>query len=690
MPVTFERFDDYAVVTIDNAPVNAIGRSEREGLLAAVMRAETERGLRGVIVQGQGRMFAAGADTREFDGAPLPPQLPDVLDAMERASVPWIAALRGAALGGGCEIALGCRLRIAAPDVTIGLPEVTLGVVPGAGGTQRLPRLIGYPAALSLIAEGRVAKAAEALTLGLVDQIAEDPLAAALTVLRAGTIAAGEVLSQRPRPIFDAAAEAEAIDRANKKMRGQIAPHRAIGLVLLSTRSEFAEGASAERTMFLDIRTGAQAKALRHMFFAERGARPSAELARVTPRDIKRAGVVGGGTMGAGIAYALVRIGIPVMIVETDADAVLRAQQNVDRLFADSVKRGLVDAARAAALAEMLGVSDDFERLRDVDLVIEAAFEDFAAKRTIFERLDAVAPAHAILATNTSYLDVDEIAATTRRPQDVLGLHFFSPAHIMRLLEIVRATETSDVALATGFALATKLKKIPVISGVCDGFIGNRILARYREAADTMLMDGGLPWEVDEAMVAFGYPMGPYEAQDLSGLDIAYANRKRWASKRDPHRRYVTISDRMVEEGRLGKKVGVGWYRYPGGGGAVVDPLLEDLIRDEAHFAKVTRRSFDAEEIRHRLLLAMINEAADILHEGIAASADAIDLVTVHGYGFPRWRGGLMHYAESLGYPRLVADLQALATEDPVAWKVSKGLLALAANAKEKAAAVDE
>ena len=680
MPVTFERFDDHAVVTIDSPPVNAIGRAEREGLAAAIARAAAETGLRGVIVQGRGAIFAAGADAREFDGAPLPPHLPDVIDAIERATVPWIAALRGAALGGGCEIALGCRLRIAAPDATIGLPEVTLGVVPGAGGTQRLPRLIGYPAAVSLISEGRIVKAVEALKFGLVDRIAADPVAAAVDILRDRTTAYPDVLSQRAKPAHQPAAEAEAADRANRKMRGQTAPHRAIDLVSLATRADFAEGATAERAAFLEIRAGAQAKALRHMFFAERGARVPAALAKVVPREIRRVGVVGGGTMGAGIAYALVLIGIPVAIVETDADAVARARHNVARLFADAVERGLLAADRAAALAETLAVGDDYAALRDAELVIEAAYEDFAAKRAVFSRLDDVVPGGgAILATNTSYLDVDEIAAVTRRPADVLGLHFFSPAHVMRLLEIVRGRETSDVALATGFALAAKLKKIPVVAGVCDGFIGNRILARYREAADTILLDGGLPWDVDEAMVAFGYPMGPYQAQDISGLDIAYANRKRWASKRDPRRRYVAIADRMVEEGRLGKKTGVGWYRYPGGGGSVVDPLLEDLIRDEAHFAKITRRPFAADEIRHRLLLAMINEAADILHEGIAASAAAVDLVTVHGYGFPRWRGGLLHYAESLGYRRIVADLEALAVEDPVAWKVSDGLLALAA-----------
>ena len=679
MPVTFVRVDDYAVVTLANPPVNAIGVSERAGLLEAVAWAEGETGLRGVVIAGQGRIFAAGADAREFDAVPEPPHLPDVVDRIEHMSVPWIAAIRGAALGGGCEIALGCRMRIAAPDARIGLPEVTLGVVPGAGGTQRLPRLIGYAAAVALIGEGRVVGAAEAQALGLVDQIADDPLAAAVAVVRDGLAGSRGPVSHRPSPIVDPVAEAAARARADKRARGQVAPHRAIELVGLATRADFADGARTERAAFLELRTGAQAKALRHMFFAERGARVPAVLAGLKPRELRRVGVVGGGTMGAGIAYALARVGLPVAVVETDAEAAARARHAIDRLFADAVQRGLADAARSTEMARTLVVGTDYDALRDADLVIEAAFEDFAAKRAIFTRLDDVAAAGAVLATNTSYLDVDEIAAVTRRPADVLGLHFFSPAHIMRLLEIVRGAQTSDVALATGFALASKLRKIPVLSGVCDGFIGNRILARYREAADTILLEGGLPWEVDEAMVAFGYPMGPYEAQDLSGLEIAYANRKRWAGRRDPRRRYVTIADRMVETGRLGKKVGVGWYRYPGGGGTVVDPLLEDLIREEAHFAKVTRRPFSAEQMRHRLLLAMINEAAEILHEGIAASAEAIDLVTVHGYGFPSWRGGLMHYAKSLGYRRVVADLEHLAMEDPVAWRVSDGLRALSA-----------
>jgi 3-hydroxyacyl-CoA dehydrogenase len=681
MPVLFERREDYALVTIDNPPVNAIGRAERAGLLDAIGRVAQETDIRGVVITGQGRMFAAGADTREFDADPEPPHLPDVILAMEASSIPWIAALRGAALGGGYEIALGCHLRIAAPETTVGLPEVTLGVVPGAGATQRLPRLVGYMMALSLISEGRVVKAQEALKIGLIDEIVDDPVARAIELIRSGSVIPDGGLSQRPRPSYDEAAKTAAITRAEKRMRGQIAPQRAIELVTASTNTDFAEAVACERTTFIEIRTGSQAKALRHVFFAERAARVPDNLSKVAPRPLKRAGVVGGGTMGAGIAYALVQAGLSVAIVEADEAAVRRAKANVDKLFADARGRGLMDLDKATALAARLSVEQSYDVFRDVDLVVEAAFEDFEVKRDIFTRLDGVVPEGALLATNTSYLDVDQIAAVTRRPADVIGLHFFSPAHIMRLLEIVRGAKTSDVALATGFALAATLRKIPVVSGVCDGFIGNRILARYREAADRVVLQGALPWEVDQAMVAFGYPMGPYEAQDLSGLDIAYANRKRQRATLTDNRAYVAIADRVVEQGRLGKKAGIGWYCYSTDGEEAANASLVDLIEEEARASGVVRRPFTSSDIQHRLLLAMINEAADILKEGIAGSSNDIDLVTVHGYGFPRWRGGLMHYAESLGFQKIASDLEVLAFEEPKVWNVSDGIKALAVRA---------
>ena len=670
--VDVRRAGTIAYVTLQNPPVNAIGLTVRQGLSDALDRVAGERGLSRVILTGSGRAFAAGGDAREFDADPVPPHLPDLIDRIEASEVPWIAAIGGVALGGGCELALGCRYRIAAPGATIGLPEVTLGVVPGAGGTQRLPRLIGVARAVDMIATGKPVTAAEAERIGLIDGIADDPVMVAAG-LDIGSLELAPVVGALPGPVPEPEAIAAARAQAARRMAGQIAPGRAIDLVEVSTRLPLAEGLARERAAFLDLRGGSQARALRHIFFAERAAKAPEGL-EAQPLDLAQVAVVGGGTMGAGIAYALINAGLEVVLIEADADGMARARENVEKIIAASRARGLIDDAGVAARRAGLTVTDDYAAAARASLAIEAAFESMEVKRQVFAALDAHLP-RAVLATNTSYLDVNAIAGAVRDPSRALGLHFFAPAHIMKLLEIVRADATSPAALATGFALAKRLRKVPVLAGVCDGFIGNRILARYREAADTLLMDATNPWELDEAMVGFGYAMGPYETQDLSGLDIAHANRRRLDGARDPDRRYIPIQDRMVAEGRLGRKTGVGWYRYPGGGGKVIDPLVEDLVREEAHFAKVSRREIDADEIRERLLLAMINEAADILHEGIAACARDIDLVTVFGYGFPRWRGGLMHYADTLGVGTIVARLKALAEEDPVVWRPSPALL---------------
>ena len=656
-------------VELDNAPVNAIGLAMREGLLAAVDWAEAE-GLERVIVSGRGRVFAAGGDAREFDAPPVAPDLPDVLARIEESPVPWIAAVHGAALGGGLELMLACRYRIAAPGTQLGLPEVTLGVVPGAGGTQRLPRLVGMEKALEMVSTGRPITAEDAKAFGLIDEIDADPVYFAEltnpellgTMVPVGELNVGEVGPE----LFDAARA-----RAAGKMRGQQAPQVAIDVMQAGVDLPLNAAMAQERDAFVALRSSDQARALRHVFFAERAARAPDWLSDTPVPELRTAAVVGGGTMGAGIAYALLSAGLRVSVLETDAEGVARAGQNIARLFDAALSRGLVSEDAAAARRAALTVSHDYAAASDAGLVIEAAFESMEVKRQVLTALQAVLPADAVLATNTSYLDIDEMAAHLDDPSRLVGLHFFAPAHIMKLLEIVRGAKTSDTALALGFSLAKTLRKVPVLAGVCDGFIGNRILARYREAADTVLMDGSTPWEIDEAMVEFGYAMGPYEAQDLSGLDIAHANRRRQDATRDPNRRYIPIADRMVELGKLGKKTGAGWYRYPGGGGKVDDPIVADLALEEAHFAKITRRDFSADEIRHRLLLAMINEAADILGEGIATSAADIDLVTVFGYGFPRWRGGLMHYADTLGPEEVLAGQKELAKEDPIAWRPS-------------------
>ncbi len=668
MPVKTRREGTTAHVTLDFPPVNAIGREARAGLIAALDWVAAQAGLERVILSGAGRAFAAGADAREFDGPALAPHLPEVVNRIEACDVPWIAAIHGPALGGGCELALACRYRVATPGASIGLPETTLGVVPGAGGSQRLPRLVGVAMALEMIQTGKPVTGARALEIGLVDELADDPLFAAEAVngeLLATRVAVGDL----PGPEPDEAAFSAASKRGETRLKGQIAPKVAVDLVRLACEMPLGEALDIERARFLDLRQGAQAKALRHIFFAERGAKTPDWLAAVQPDEIETAAVVGGGTMGAGIAYALLNAGIEVVLLETDAEAVARAQVNLEKIIAASLQRGLIDESAAAARRKAFTATDDYTAAKGCDIAIEAAFESMEVKCQVFARLEATLREGTVLATNTSYLDVNEIAAVLKDPSRLVGLHFFAPAHIMKLLEIVRGTASSDRALATGFALAKRLRKLPVLAGVCDGFIGNRILARYREAADTVMMDGATPWEIDEAMVGFGYPMGPYEAQDLSGLDIAHANRRRQDRVRDPARRYIPIADRMVAEGRLGKKTAVGWYRYPGADGKVVDPLVEDLAREEAHYAGVTRRDFSHHEIRDRLLIAMINEAAAILDEGIAQTAADIDLVTVAGYGFPRWRGGLMHYADTLGPARILESLRQFGAEDPVAWK---------------------
>ena len=668
MQVTMRSENHVGYVTLSNPPVNAIGQVLRMGLLEAVRWAERGR-LDRVIVSGAGGIFAAGADAKEFDAAPQEPHLPEVLNAIDESFVPWIAAIEGVALGGGAEIAMACRMRIMAPGARIGLPEVTLGVIPGAGCTARLPRLVGLQKAVEMITTGKPIGAQAACSVGLVHTVEDDPIEAAFLV---NSEALGCIVPtwEYHAPAHDADLFRMARENLQAKMPGQEAPVRALEVIEAGLALPFHAALAYERRVFLELKTGSQSKALRHLFFTQRAAKAPAHL-KGSALEVQHAAVVGGGTMGAGIAYALLSSGLQVTILEADADGLKRAEDNIGKIIEASLTRGMIDAARAADLRSRLTLSTQYSQAATAQLAIEAAFEDMAVKQEILGKLDAVLSADAVLATNTSYLDINEMVAPLTDPTRVIGLHFFAPAHIMKLLEIVQGAQSSDRAIATGYALAKRLGKVPVRAGVCDGFIGNRILARYREAADTVFMDGSTPWEVDDAMVEFGYAMGPYEAQDLSGLDIAYANRQRQAPTRDPNRRYIPIADRMIELGKLGRKTSAGWYRYPGGGGKVEDPIVADLAIEEAHFSGITRTDYSSQEMRQRLVLAMINEAADILDAGIAQSAGDIDLVTVFGYGFPRWRGGLMHYADSLGVETIVAQLEILAQEDPIAWKVS-------------------
>ncbi len=648
-PVTIRREGDVAVVTIDNPPVNAASSAVRAGIVRAVAETEADPAVRAVVLACAGRTFVAGADISEFGQPPVEPSLPDAILAIEGATRPWVAAIHGTALGGGLELALGCHHRIATDGARFGLPEVTLGLIPGAGGTVRLPRLIAPTEALRMVAEGKPIAAVRAAEIGLVDAIAEGELlpAALQVAAKAADRPLPMALTQRPPAAgIDADFEAAA-ERILARARGQTAPAEAVAALRDAVTLPAAEALASERRRFVLLRDGPQSRALRYVFAAERAAGKLPGLAGLTPLPTATVGVIGGGTMGAGIAAAVLLSGRAVVMIERDAAALERGLDTVRGHLANSLKRGLIDAAGNAAHLARLSGATDYAALAPADLVIEAVFEDMAVKRAVFGELDRAARPEAILATNTSYLDVNLIAAAVGDPGRVVGLHFFSPAHVMKLVEVIRSDAVRDDVLATALAFARDLGKIAVPSGVCDGFIGNRIMSAYRREADYMLADGALPQEIDAAMTGFGFPMGVFAMQDLAGLDIAWAMRKRRAATRDPAERYVAIADRLCELGRFGRKTGGGWYDYAGAGAGTPSPVTERLILEELDRQGVARRPFSADEIMPRLLEVMQAEGRTILAEGIAASPEAIDVVMVNGYGFPRWRGGPMYLAAS-------------------------------------------
>jgi 3-hydroxyacyl-CoA dehydrogenase len=665
-PVSVRREGDVAVVTIDNPPVNATSQPVRAGLMDAVAEVAAMR-VRAAVVACTGRTFVAGGDVSEFDRESVPPHLPDVYNAIEASPVPWCAALHGTVLGGGLELALACAWRVAAPGTRFGLPEVKLGLIPGAGGTQRLPRLIGTERAARIAATGDPVGTGEMLDWGGIDAVLDGELVpAAIAWLdgRARPLATG-ARSAAPADLSALAAEIA------KRARGETAPARALEAVGWAATLPLDEGLRRERATFLELKAGPQSRALRHAFFAERAVMKPAAIEGVRPRPAGSVAVVGGGLMGAGIAASCLAADLPVVLIERDAAAAEAARNRVAGILDGAVKRGKATAEETAARLDRLVTTDDYARAAQADLAVEAVFEDLATKRTVFERLAAVLRPDAILATNTSYLDPLAIAAGLPGPERVLGLHFFSPAHVMRLVEIVRTPATAPEVLGAGFALAKRLGKTGVLSGTCDGFIGNRMLSAYRRQADYMLADGALPQEVDEAMRAFGMPMGPYELQDLTGLQIAYANRRRQDATRDPAERYVPIADRLVEAGRTGQAAGRGWYRYADGRRPERDPEVEALVVAYSAEAGRTRRSFEPAEIAARLMAAMVNEGALILQEGIAENADAIDVVKMLGYGFPRWRGGPMFWARETGLGTVRDAMGRVLEQSPGAWRVA-------------------
>lgn len=629
-----------AVVTLDNPPVNAISAEVRQGLVDMADLFDADEGIDAVVLNCAGRTFIAGADVREFGKPPIEPHLPDVVMRLEQAKKPWIAAIHGSALGGGFEIALGCRFRVAAEGAKIGLPEVNLGIIPGASGTVRTPRLAGVETAVDLAVTGKPLSVADAYKAGLVDAVLTGDLQ------KAAVEFARQVLtkplpfrvSERPVEPLEEAYWQTAAKRAEKA--GHRAPVAALNSIRFASENRFADAMEFERDTFLALRASDEAAALRAVFFAERAAAKPEFLKGIAPRSVTSVGIVGGGTMGSGIASACLGAGFNVVLIERDEDALRRGQSNIEKTFAGAVKRGKMSDAKKSQLMAKLSLSADYAALAKSDLVVEAVFEDIAVKCEVFEQLDRHCRRDTILATNTSYLDPQRIASVLKDPKRFLGLHFFSPANIMKLLEVVPIPETAPAVLASAFALARKLGKVPVQAGICEGFIGNRILKRYRAEAEALVCSGNSITDIDAAMRMFGFKMGPFQAQDLGGLDIAFLQRE--GARAAGRNVQETLGDILVRAGRKGQKTSGGWYDYAKGDrtpqpSSAVSELLKTRITRQVPLGR--------NEISSRLVSAMADEGQAIMDEGIALSATDIDLVEILGYGFPRWKGGPMFWA---------------------------------------------
>lgn len=655
--VKITRDDGIAVLTLDNPPVNALGHALRAPLFEALQQAKADDAVQAIVITCAGRTFIAGADISEFGKPPKEPSLPDLIAMLESIDKPTVAAIHGTALGGGLELALGCHYRVAEKSAMIGLPEVNLGLIPGAGGTVRLPRLVGPEAALKMIVSGKPIGMDEAVRLGAVDRLAETDLVAEAIAFAREKAATGDahthIRARAEKLAIDLAAFDEAVKAVTKKARGLTAPHTAAEAVRNAITMEFDAALDRERKLFLERRDSAESAAQRHLFFATREATKVPGVGRETEaRKIARAGVIGAGTMGAGIAMALANGGIPVTILEMNEDAIARGLAHVEKTYAGSVKRGSIAPEEKEARIARISGTTDYEDLADCDIVIEAVFEDMGVKRQVFTALDRVLKPDAILASNTSYLDVNEIAATTKRPQDVVGLHFFSPAHVMKLLEIVRGDETAPEVIKTALTLARRIGKVPVVVGVCNGFVGNRMLAARREQNEDLLLSGATPEQVDRVFTDFGWPMGPFQMVDLAGLDISWKHRQSLGLT-------APIADTLCEAGHFGQKAGRGFYLYEEGSRTPrPDPFVQELIEKKAAELGVERRAISADEITERTLYPMINEGAKILEERIAARASDIDVVWVNGYGFPVAKGGPMFWAERFGIKTIVERLE--------------------------------
>ncbi|MEM5502722.1 3-hydroxyacyl-CoA dehydrogenase NAD-binding domain-containing protein [Ahrensia kielensis] len=645
-PVHIDIDGTIAIVRIDNPPVNALSQSVRAGIVSAIQETDANTNVRAVILICSGSTFMAGADIKEFGKPAVPPLLPDVVAALEAAQKPWVAAIHGNALGGGLEVALGCHYRIAQVGTMLGLPEVNLGLIPGAGGTVRLPRLILMADAFAMITSGKPVTAATAKLTGLIDAVSNTDLLRDAVAFTKTIIDLPKPLALSVKPIKEPLTDDEISAKSKAitaKSRGQLSPKVAAETLAAIQALDAQSGLTLERENFLKLKADEQSDALRYIFFAERSVSKIPSIKSAITKPISTIGIIGGGTMGAGIAASCLLANLNVTLIERDTTSL---EKGVDRIIAilhASMKRGLIDPARYDALTGNLSSSTDYINIADADFIIEAVFEDMNVKKDVFAKLDAVVKPEAILASNTSYLDMNALAAATAHPERVIGLHFFSPAHIMKLVEVIHTDHVSDDVLATSMALAKKLRKLAVPAGVCDGFIGNRIMSAYRRAAEYMLEDGALPHQIDAAMKSYGFAMGLFEMQDLAGLDIGYAMRRRKDATRDPNERYVDIADKIYRMDRLGRKNGAGFYIYEDGKTPIHDPDIDALVIAESKRKNIARTSMTEVEIMDGLLAAMADEGAALLSENIAASPEAIDVVMVNGYGFPRWRGGPMY-----------------------------------------------
>ena len=696
MSADYKVHGDVAVITLNNPPVNGLGLSTRQAIVAGVEQALSDPAVKALVVTGHGKAFSGGADIREF-GTPKAiqePNLLSVISVLENSSKPVVAAVHSVAMGGGLELALGCHYRIAAPGASIALPEVKIGLIPGAGGTQRLPRVLGVEPALNMIVSGEAIQSDRLAMLPgqkLFDQMAASPeslMDEALSLAR-------DMADVRPLPkVRDLPCKHPQGDAyfqfARNMVKGMAknfpAPPKCVDAVEAATKKKFADGMSYERELFINLMWTPECRALRHLFTAQRAASKIADVPDTTPvRTIQSVAIIGAGTMGGGIAMNFLNAGLPVKLLETKQEALDRGMATIQKNYEAQVKKGKLKEDKYAQRMALLSTTLSYNDLKDADLVIEAVFEEMGVKEAVFKQLDAVMKPGAVLASNTSTLDVNAIAHFTQRPQDVVGMHFFSPANVMKLLEVVRGDKTAKDVLATVMAVAKKIKKTAVVSGVCDGFIGNRMIEQYGRQAGFLLEEGCTPQQVDKAVEKFGFAMGPFRMGDLAGNDIGWAIRKRRYVEK-PQMKYSKTADLLCEMGRFGQKVGKGWYDYQAGKrDAIPNPEVEAMVVQHRAALGITARKISDEEIVQRLVFSLVNEAAHILEEGIAAKASDIDMVYITGYGFPIFRGGPMLYADQIGLFNVVQAMHRFAAnplDDAEFWKPAPLLARLATEGK--------